>query len=94
MEPVDLADRILSTPGIEGVTFSGGEPFCQAESVARCGGILKEQGLNTVTFTGYTYDHIRKKGRKSWDALLGVPICSSPVPIYRNCTAWTRCDPQ
>jgi len=72
MEPVDLADRILSTPGIEGVTFSGGEPFCQAESVARCGGILKEQGLNTVTFTGYTYDHIRKKGRKSWDALLGV----------------------
>ena len=72
MEPVDLADRILSTPGIEGVTFSGGEPFCQAESVARCAGILKEQGLNTVTFTGYTYDHIRKKGRKSWDALLGV----------------------
>jgi anaerobic ribonucleoside-triphosphate reductase activating protein len=72
VEPGDLADQILGTPGIEGATFSGGEPFCQAESVARCAGMLKEQGLNTVTFTGYTYDHIRKKGRKSWDALLGV----------------------
>jgi anaerobic ribonucleoside-triphosphate reductase activating protein len=71
IQSADLADEILGTGGIEGITFSGGEPFCQAGALAECAGILKEHDLNVVTFSGYSYDMIRRKGRKSWDALLG-----------------------
>ncbi len=65
----DLASAILATRGIEGVTFSGGEPFYQAGPLAalaaRVGG-----GLTVVTFTGYTLKEIREAGREDWDALL------------------------
>jgi anaerobic ribonucleoside-triphosphate reductase activating protein len=60
----------LIIDGIEGVTFSGGEPFCQAGALAEAGRILRNQGLNIVTFTGFTYREIREKRRNSWDSLI------------------------
>ncbi len=54
-----LTERILSTKGIEGVTFSGGEPFAQAAALARIGKRLRDQGMNVVTFTGYPYDYLK-----------------------------------
>ena len=44
--PVDeLAGTILSLHGIDGVTFSGGEPFAQAGPLAALGERLREDGL-------------------------------------------------
>lgn len=34
MEATALAEEILATPGLEGVTFAGGEPFAQAAALA------------------------------------------------------------
>jgi anaerobic ribonucleoside-triphosphate reductase activating protein len=70
LSPRDLADRIAVIDGIEGVTFSGGEPFCQAEALAEAGRMVRNQGLNVVTFTGFTFREIREKGRNSWDSLI------------------------
>jgi anaerobic ribonucleoside-triphosphate reductase activating protein len=70
LSPPALADKITVIDGIEGVTFSGGEPFCQAGALAEAGRILKKQGLNVVTFTGLTYREIQKKRRNSWDSLI------------------------
>lgn len=55
-----LASRILENPLLDGVTFSGGEPFLQAEALAALGTMLKEHGLNIVTYTGYTYEALQK----------------------------------
>lgn len=44
IQSADLADEIIGTGGIEGIRFSGGEPFCQAGALAECAGILKEHG--------------------------------------------------
>lgn len=68
----ELAERILRVEGIEGVTFSGGEPFAQASSLAALGAILRRHGLNVVTFTGYTLERLTASDRRDWRNLLAV----------------------
>ncbi|OPY36500.1 MAG: pyruvate formate lyase-activating enzyme 1 [Methanoregula sp. PtaU1.Bin051] len=65
-----LFDKIVSTAGIDGVTFSGGEPFTQAGGLAELGSLVHSHNLTVVTFTGFTYDILRAKGRASWNRLL------------------------
>ena len=39
--------------GLDGVTFSGGEPFLQAEPLAELAKAVKKMGLNLFIFTGF-----------------------------------------
>ena len=66
----DLVRRILTVPDIEGVTFSGGEPFCQAAALAEVGEPVRNRGLSVVTFTGFPYRELLRRRRASWQALL------------------------
>jgi anaerobic ribonucleoside-triphosphate reductase activating protein len=68
----DLFREIASQPRLEGVTFTGGEPFAQAAALAKLGCLCKQVGLSVVTYTGYKYDHIRRSGCHTWKDLLGV----------------------
>jgi anaerobic ribonucleoside-triphosphate reductase activating protein len=54
----ELANKILSNPKNQGVTFSGGEPFWQAESLAQLAKILKAKGLSVMSFTGFTLEEL------------------------------------
>ncbi len=57
---------------LRGVTFSGGEPFMQAEAFAQLGKQIKEKGLDIMTYTGYTWEellHMGKKNRKVMELL-------------------------
>ncbi|MBD2578754.1 4Fe-4S single cluster domain-containing protein [Oscillatoria sp. FACHB-1406] len=54
-----LAEKILSNPNNEGVTFSGGEPFWQAIALAELAKILKAKGLNVMSFTGFTLPQLQ-----------------------------------
>ena len=65
-----LAKNILKNKDIEGVTFSGGEPFLQSKALGELAVILHDNGLSIVTFTGYTYDIIRKINCSNWNKLL------------------------
>ena len=55
----ELAERILSEPANQGVTFSGGEPFLQAPALAALAKQIKTAGLNVMSFTGYTLSELR-----------------------------------
>ena len=55
----ELAERILSEPANQGVTFSGGEPFLQATALAALARQVKASGLNVMSFTGYTLSELR-----------------------------------
>lgn len=68
----EMARRILSIPGLDGVTFSGGEPFCQPAPLALLGRLVREEGLSVVTFSGYSAKKIFSSRRADWKALLGV----------------------
>lgn len=68
-----LLEKIKSNPLLDGVTFSGGEPFCQAETLAELGVGIKSLGLDIVTYTGYTFEELYKNSNKNgWGKLLEV----------------------
>jgi anaerobic ribonucleoside-triphosphate reductase activating protein len=55
----ELAERILSVRGIEGVTYTGGEPMAQAGPLYFLSRLLKENGLTIVCYTGFSLDELQ-----------------------------------
>ena len=69
----ELLEKIKSNPLLDGVTFSGGEPFCQAGTLASLGKEIKKLGLNIVTYTGYTFEQLySSREQNNWNDLLKV----------------------
>lgn len=69
-------DKILSLalkdPLLQGLTFSGGEPFCQAEALAELAKKCHANGLNIMCYTGYVFEDLVAGFDKhpEWKALL------------------------
>jgi anaerobic ribonucleoside-triphosphate reductase activating protein len=60
--PVDALTReALETPGIEGVSFLGGEPFVQAGPLAALAERVRAAGLSVMVFTGFTLAELRQR---------------------------------
>ena len=73
MDTEDILCRIQKNPLLDGVTFSGGEPFCQAAALAEIGKRVHAMGLNIVTYTGYTFEELyTRKKEGDIEALLQV----------------------
>ena len=62
-ETEKMLEEIRRNPLLSGVTFSGGEPFCQPEALAELGKKIKEMGLNLVCYTGYTFEELLARAR-------------------------------
>lgn len=45
-------------PLLQGLTFSGGEPFCQARPLAKLARMCHRHGLNIFCYTGYTFEKL------------------------------------
>lgn len=54
---------------LDGVTLSGGEPFCQSAACACIARGAKQLGLNVWCYSGYTYEELRA-GKAEWRELL------------------------
>ncbi len=57
-EPEQILEIIRSNPLCRGVTFSGGEPFAQAEAFAQLAQLLKSEGYEVASYTGYTFERL------------------------------------
>ena len=66
-----VAEEIIGTRGIEGVTFIGGEPFWQAAALARVAQRVRERGLSVMVFSGLTLGYMRRQQREDFEAFLG-----------------------
>ncbi len=55
-----LLAEIDKDPLLAGVTFSGGEPFCQPEAFASLARKVKERNLSVVSFSGYTLEQLQE----------------------------------
>jgi anaerobic ribonucleoside-triphosphate reductase activating protein len=60
----DLAARVLATPGIEGVSLLGGEPFAQAEAAAELGEAVRASGLSVMVYSGFTLAELEDRRRR------------------------------
>ena len=72
-ETDDLFAEICEDPMLRGVTFSGGEPFCQPEALAELAKKIHAfsgRKLDVTVFTGYTLEELEAKHDPATDDLL------------------------
>ena len=53
-----IMEIVGTNPLCRGVTFSGGEPFAQAEAFARLAKLLKSKGYEIASYSGYTFEQL------------------------------------
>ena len=58
----ELAEQLGKNTITDGLTLSGGEPFCQGAECAALARIAREKGLNVWVYTGYTYERLLEGG--------------------------------
>ena len=68
----DLIKDVIENPILRGVTFSGGDPWEQADKFAYMAKAFKEHRLSVWSYTGYKFEYIleHKNERKGWSELL------------------------
>ena len=57
----EVLARIRENPLVHGVTFSGGEPFEQADALLPLAKELKAQGYHLMAFSGFTLEQLVQK---------------------------------
>lgn len=57
--------EIDKNPLITGVTFTGGEPFCQPKEFYKLGEEIKARGLDIVAYSGYTLEELQEMSEKN-----------------------------
>lgn len=60
-----IVEDIVRNKNIDGVTFSGGDPFFQPEEFCYISKKLKEKGINVIAYTGFTFEDIFRDSRRS-----------------------------
>ena len=60
----ELFRQCMENPLTQGVTFSGGEPFCQAQPLYELGMKFKQSGLNLMCYSGWTFEQLLDKSHQ------------------------------
>ena len=71
----NLFDEIKQNPLLSGVTFSGGEPFCQPGPLYELGKKVKGIGKTIVAYSGYTIEQLIKMAEKDPMIMKLLDIC-------------------
>ncbi len=85
-----VADIVRSNPLCRGVTFSGGEPFAQADAFARLAKILKAEGYEVASYSGFTFEQLltgtdaQKELLHSIDVLIDGPFLLAEKSLELN----------
>lgn len=74
MEEEEIVRIIRSNPLAKGVTFSGGEPFAQAAGFAKLAEMLKEQGYEVASYSGYTFEELYQGTKEQQELLQKIDV--------------------
>lgn len=83
MEEERIVEIVRTNPLCCGVTFSGGEPFAQAEGFGKLAQLLKKKGYEVASYSGYTFEQLlngtqaQKELLQSIDVLIDGPFVLS-----------------
>lgn len=65
MDVEDIFAMVDSDPLLSGVTFSGGEPFCQPEPLLELARLVKAVGKTVMIYSGYTMEALSDMAAKN-----------------------------
>ena len=74
----------------EGITLLGGEPFLQAEGLARVAERVHEFGGTVLAFSGYTLEELRRGALPGANRLLAATDVLVDGPYLANCSEKRR----
>ncbi|MDR1391665.1 MAG: anaerobic ribonucleoside-triphosphate reductase activating protein [Clostridiales bacterium] len=72
LEISEIIEIITKNKLVEGITFSGGEPFCQANEILEISKILKKMKYHITIYSGYTFEELINMG-------------NNVIKILKNC---------
>lgn len=70
MSAEEIFAQVQKNPLLKGVTFSGGEPMCQAEGFCALARLLKQSGYEVAVYSGYTFEELYENGTPAQKELL------------------------
>ena len=72
VKPSEISEWLLSIPDVEGVTFSGGEPFEQSAAILETIKLVRKQSpsFTFFAFSGYSYQELLSSTDRSVTELL------------------------
>jgi len=72
IRPAEISEWLLSIPNIEGITFSGGEPFEQSAAVLETIKLVRKQRptFTVFAFSGHTYQELLTSTEEAVNELL------------------------
>ena len=92
VDPVQLADYILSVPGTEGLTVSGGEPMLQATALSELFTHLRQhRDISIMCFSGFTLEQLQAKSDPAINqvlTLIDVLIDGQYIPELNDNKGW------
>lgn len=68
-ETCDIIKKMQENELLDGITLTGGEPFCQPDACLELARAAHRAGLNVWIYSGYTFEELLK-GQSEWLALL------------------------
>jgi anaerobic ribonucleoside-triphosphate reductase activating protein len=83
----ELANWVGSIENIEGITFSGGEPFEQSEAISQVIKIInqnRQKPLSVFIFTGFEYDFLKASSNEAVKNLLSLTDILSAGPYIAS----------
>lgn len=69
MDTDEIIARFRKNPLLDGITLSGGEPFCQSAACLELASAAHASSLNVWAYSGYSYEELLA-GHADWRALL------------------------
>lgn len=67
--PGTVLAEMRKNPLLDGLTLSGGEPFCQCAGMAALAALAKAAGYNVWAYTGYTLEELLARAETEPDVL-------------------------
>lgn len=84
LEVEDAVARIMASTDEEGVTFSGGEPFEQADVLSEVASRIQHAGRSVMVYTGFTLPELRASESRGASALLAATDILVDGPFARE----------
>lgn len=91
VETSELIEEISTNPLLQGVTFSGGEPFLQPEPLSEIADWAHENNLDVWSFSGWTFEELcSNPARKSLLEKVDVLVDGKFILAERDLTLLFR----